>query len=281
MRVPCYDTNQEITEQTSTEDEASEDKDTTPDNDIADDEFADLPPLEEPDQITTMPSFSNDTVGITEEGADIPTSYSEETPTESNIIEINAPSSEPASIFSKQKETVKSRDIFANIVSDDSEGSDNEEDAAETSFFIEEVSTLNNEDVGGCTKINKPIIEEVSNSNNKNEENNATINKPNIEEVHSSSITPQLSEPTRESLPEPDAVPKKNPFLITEVQSSDISDMFSTQDALLCDDVEQMYVGDAHEEAQDSVKMVPPGAGGQDFLSKLGSVFGDNSRARG
>ena len=241
------------------------------DNTAAEDEFDDLPALEEPD-LETMEAISASLLSAhiidsADHTADtVPTQH--EPLEETDIIEINAPSNEPASIFCKQAEATKSNDIFANIVSDDSDESDyedEEQDAVENAFVIEEVSSSNNKDMTNSLETRRPIIEEVHSS--KIEDTTAAPSRS----------TPK-SEPSRETLLEP-SVPPKNPFLITEVQSTDISDMFSTQDALLSDDVEQMYVGDAHD---DDLQVVRPGGGGEEmFFSKLGAMCGENSKPQG
>ena len=223
-------------------------------------EFDDLPALEEPDlTLEGSPNLAENQQAMPSPVTDRP-----EVEKESEIIEVNAPTSEPTSIFGKQKVSKKSSDIFADLVSDsdasDDENEEEKEKSTSSDHFLIEQSTNSNgiQEVSSPTKSgNKLIIEEVDSSDKKTSSTPSTSSKPRIE---------TLSSPTEA---------KKNPFLITEVRSNDISDMFSRQDDIRNDDVEQMYVGDAHEEAQ-SVRVAPPG--NDDFLSRMGQTIHKNNK---
>ncbi|XP_063686819.1 dynein axonemal assembly factor 1-like isoform X2 [Bolinopsis microptera] len=222
-------------------------------------EFDDLPALEEPD--LTLEGSSNLTEN--QQTVSSPVTVQPEVEKQSEIIEVNVPSSEPTSIFGKQKVSKKSSDIFADLVSDsDASDDENEEDKEKSNssdhFLIEQSTNSNGiQEVSPPTKSgNKLIIEEVESSDKNTSFTPSTSSKPRIE---------TLSSPTEA---------KKNPFLITEVHSNDLSDMFARQDDIRNDDVEQMYVGDAHEEAQ-GVRAVPPG--NDDFLSRMGQTIQKNN----
>ena len=210
-----------------------------------DEEFDDMPALEETD-LTTESGPSNEQT--------IPVDIVPEVAKEAEIIEINAPSSEPSSIFGKQKSEKKSSDIFADLVSESEDEDEKDEDVSTVHepFLIEQSSSskcLIEEPPAAPKSGNKLLIEEVGGSDTKK------VSTP--------------SKPKKEKLNTP-SQPKKSPFLITEVHSSDLNDMFCKQDDLLNDDVEQIYVGDAHEEVESNVRVVRPA--NDDFLSRLGQT---------
>jgi hypothetical protein len=220
-------------------------------------EYDDMPALEEPD-FALDPGSSD----VIEEPLSEPCDSIVQpvTKEDSEIIEVNVSSGEPSSIFGKQKLTKKSSDIFADLVSDSDESdneNENDKDESTEQFIIEQRSSSNNvkEVSATSSRGNKLLIEEIQSPSTKE---TSTSSKPKIE---------TLSAPSH---------PKKNPFLITEVHSSDISEMFSKQDDLLHDDVEQMYVGDAHDEAQSSVRVQTPGS--DSFLSKIGQTIDKNNK---
>ena len=240
--------------QTVQESSTTEEQETVPQN--VDEEFDDMPALEEPDlTLESGPAHASEDQQIESES----TSRTQ-VERESEIIELNAPSDEHSSIFGKQKVAKKSGDIFADLVSD-SDASDDEK---------EEENSNNSNSA-------EPFIIEQSNSSHGIQEVSPVTqsgSKLLIEEVQSSDPKKRTSSPAAkiETLSAP-SEPKKNPFLITEVHSSDLSDMFSRQDDLLHDDVEQMYVGDAHEEA---LRVQPPG--NDDFLSRMGQTINHSSK---
>ena len=226
-----------LVEKTQSEQQSEEAQVTIQEN--VEEEFDDMPALEEPD-LTTESGPSN--------GQTIPVEVVPEVAKETEIIEINAPSSEPSSIFGKQKSEKKSSDIFADLVSEseDEDEKDQDESTVHEPFLIEQSSSskcLIEEPTAAPKSGNKLLIEEVGGS---------SPSQPKIE---------KLNTPSQ---------PKKSPFLITEVHSSDLNDMFCKQDDLLNDDVEQIYVGDAHEEVESNVRVVRPG--NNDFLSRLGQT---------
>ncbi|KAL5250535.1 hypothetical protein ACHWQZ_G016317 [Mnemiopsis leidyi] len=235
-----------LVEKTQSVQQSEEDHTSIQDNVEEDQEFDDMPALEEPD----LPSDSGPS-----NGQALPHTTVPDVANDSEIIEINAPSSEPSSIFGKHKAEKKSSDIFADLVTGSEDEEDGNEPTVNEPFLIEQSSS------------SKCLIEEVDAPKSGN--------KLLIEEVKSLDSKKGPTKPKTEKL-SPHSQPKKSPFLITEVHSTDISDMFCKQDDLLNDEVEQMYVGDAHEETESNVRVVRPGDG--DFLSRLGQTTPQSSR---
>lgn len=205
--------------------------------DTPEEEFEDMPALEEPHLAAEVVSPKSIPLDVPQ-----PSTHSEET---SEIIELTAPS-EPCSIFAKKTGPKKSTDIFSDLVSD-SDGSDDEDVEKPSSPKPFLIAQNKIEEISSSSQPRaKLLIEEVSNS-----------------------------DPTSGSNPEKLTAPaqsKKNPFLITEVHSSDISDMFFTQSDLLNDDVEQIDVADAHDEV-----LTVEQPSNDDFLNRIGQTFNQNN----